>query len=77
MAATATRRTVLIDTGGCEYRPGRAELIEERVYPADPIPDLAGYRVVSRRCSRAVECNLAGVPCKWAFLNPFNDPFSN
>ena len=77
MAGTATRRTVLVEKGTCDYLSGQAELIEERVYPADTVPDLVGYQVISRRCIRAIECNLANVPCRWAFLNPYNDPFAN
>lgn len=51
------------------------KLEEKRVYPSARLPDTERFRVVNRRCSAEVACNLAGVPCKWAFTNPSTDQF--
>lgn len=54
-----------------------AELLEERVYPADILPDVgAPYQVWARKCSLGVNCNLAGYACRWSFINPDYDPFA-
>jgi hypothetical protein len=53
-----------------------AELREERLMPADVLPDLSPPRLVARRCSLAVDCNVAEIPCSWAFTNPDFDPFN-
>lgn len=33
-------------------------------------------RVLARGCSLAIDCNLVGLPCRWAFTNPDYDPFA-
>jgi hypothetical protein len=33
-------------------------------------------RVLARACSLAIDCNLVGFPCRWAFTNPDFDPFA-
>lgn len=76
MVTSAVKRTVILARRECDYVPVEAELIEERVYPPDVVPELFGYRVLSRSCNQALACNLAGAPCKWSFLNPDNDPFA-
>jgi len=53
----------------------RAHLLEERVYPAEILPDVVGYRVTAQRCDWDVACNLQGFPCRWAFTRPEHDPF--
>ena len=61
----------------CERVDREAELIEERVYPADILPDVgAPYQVHARKCSLGSECNLVGCNCRWAGTNPNYDPFA-
>lgn len=59
----------------CELIELEIEMEERRVYPPSRLPDTERYRVLNRRCSAEVACNLAGVPCKWAFTNPTTDQF--
>ena len=59
----------------CERAGREARLLEQRVYPAEVLPDLLGFRVTARRCDCDVACNLQGFPCRWAFTRPEHDPF--
>ena len=52
-----------------------AVLMERRVYPAEFMPDFPGYRISARKCSLGTTCNVAGFPCKWAFIDLGDDPF--
>ena len=62
----------------CDLMEQEAELIEERVYPDDPVPDSGeAYRVLARKCSFGIECNTAGYYCRWAWTNPEYDPFAD
>ena len=72
MAAT---EWVEVDRMWCERAGSTAKLLEKRVYPSEFLPDTTGYRVLARKCSCDVECNLAQFPCKWAFTRPEFDPF--
>lgn len=61
----------------CEYIQMDVELQELRLYPAEFWPSAADteYRVIERRCTGAIPCNMAGIPCEWAFNNPGVDKF--
>lgn len=59
----------------CDRIGGEAQLLEQWVYPEEIMPDTAPYRVVGRKCSTGLECNIAGAPCKWSYINPDHDPF--
>ena len=59
----------------CEQAGRQARVLEQRVYPAEILPDTVGFRVTARRCDRDVACNLRGFPCCWAFTRPELDPF--
>ncbi len=62
----------------CEHRHEEAQLLEQRVYPDEALPD-AGmpYQVRARKCSFDIDCNLAGYPCCCAGTNPGGrDPFA-
>lgn len=59
----------------CAILEGEAELLEQRVYPADVIPDMENYRVTGHKCSAAVACNLKGCQCKWSYTGPTVDRF--
>lgn len=73
----ATVRWVSVRTQWCDRIGAEARLMEQRVYPADRLPDLPAYRVNARRCSLWLECNLAGCSCRWAYTNPAYDPFDD
>lgn len=73
----ATVQWVTVRRLWCERAEAEAALMEERLYPADRLPDVPSYRVTARKCSHGIQCNLAGCSCKWAFTNPFYDPFEN
>lgn len=48
----------------------------EMVYPAEWLPEQPA-RVLARRCSHSLMCNLDGRPsCVWAGTNPAYDPFA-
>jgi len=59
----------------CEHVGQEAHLLEQRVYPAEMLPEAVGYRVRARRCDWGISCNLAGFACRWAFTRPELDPF--
>lgn len=71
----ASEQWVTIGERWCECRQGPAQLFERRVIPSGIQQGLQSERVVERRCDCAIECNMAGYPCRWAFTNPENDPF--
>jgi len=66
---------VVVDSIWCERAGAEAVLMEQRVFPAEILPDAMGHRVIARRCSCATECNLAEIPCRWSFTRPVYDPF--
>lgn len=62
-------------THWCEKLGTEAALLEQRVYPNDVMPDFPGAHVSGRKCSRGIDCNLAGIPCPWAYSSFGVDPF--
>ena len=60
----------------CNVLQGEAELLEQRVYPSEIIPDTEAYRVISHKCTAAIACNLMGCHCQWAYTSPGNDRFA-
>ena len=72
----ATETWIRTQTFHCPHLDAEAHIYERRVYPNDPIPSLQGPRILARRCSLAIECNLAEVPCRYAFTNPDLDPLN-
>ena len=59
----------------CDLIGKDVALEERRVFPANRIPDMEPFRVLARRCTADVACNLAGIPCAWAYTNPNLDQF--
>ena len=61
----------------CDRLNRDVSLVEERVYPADFMPESAGvaYHAQSRQCSFGIDCNRFGYSCRWSGLNPNYDPF--
>ncbi len=70
-----TTKWVIVDKKWCEYIDMEATIMEQRIYPADVLPDTSSYKVISRKCSANVACNLAEVPCTYAFTNPVTDRY--
>jgi hypothetical protein len=72
----ATTVWTVVDTVWCERQGQHAQLLEQRVYPAEVLPGVEpAFQVRARKCSFDVDCNLAGFTCRWAFNNPNYDPF--
>ena len=58
----------------CHHVKSEVELEEEVVFPSDVLPDQPP-RLLARRCSHGMACNLDGRPsCIWAGTNPAYDP---
>ena len=73
MAENAWHVIARIDCG----RASPAELLEQRIYPADFLRDATGaFQIRARRCDQAPDCREAGRPCRWTGLNPGYDPFA-
>ncbi len=54
----------------CEHAGKEIALENEVVYPSEYLPDQPP-RILARRCSNAIECNLFEQPaCIWAGTNP-------
>ena len=66
---------VMVEEKWCDLIGLDVALEERRVYPDDRIPDMESFRVLGRRCTADVACNLAGVHCCWAYTNPNQDKF--
>ncbi len=61
----------------CDRVQGEVDLLEERVYPLEVLPDVSSpFQVRSRKCEKGVDCNLDGYRCRWSGLNPDYDPFA-
>ncbi len=60
----------------CSRAQQEAALWEERIPAPEMLGDLIADRVRARGCSLAIECNLVGFACQWAFTNPGMDPFA-
>ena len=73
----ATEKGVVVGRKECDLINQQVELREQRVYPtADFLRQFAApYRVRACLCTAAVECNMAGIACKWAFNAPDTDRF--
>ena len=67
---------LVVDQVWCERAQAKADLLKERVYAGEVLPNVeASFQVRARKCSFGLECNLAGFTCKFAFNNPNYDPF--
>jgi hypothetical protein len=67
----------IVKTIRCDRLRQDADLVEERVYSPDPLPDVGRpYQVRACRCSSGDDCNLLGYACRWSYINPDHDPFA-
>lgn len=71
----ATEMWVTVKKKHCELIGLDVALEERRVYPGDRIPDMESFRVLGRKCTADIACNLACIPCQWAYTNPNLDQF--
>jgi len=72
----SAREWVKASSKWCDRYLAEAHLMERRAYPEGIIPDLPAYRVTAKKCDLAVNCNLAGISCRWSFTNPGTEPFT-
>lgn len=63
-----------LDKIWCDRAQEDVVLQEKRVFPTGFLRQASEFRVAARHCSQALQCNMAGYPCKWAFTNPDYDP---
>lgn len=68
---------ITVDRKTCEKLNREVEMRELRAYPAADFLRTfeRRFQVSSCSCSAALECNLAGVPCRWAFNSVESEPF--
>lgn len=68
----AAKKWVIVASKHCQLIDKDVELTEQRVYPTHDFLLTQGteYQVHVCSCSAAVECNMVGVPCRWAYTNP-------
>ncbi len=71
----ATEAWITVEEKWCNLIELDVALVERRVFPDDRIPDMESFRVLGRRCTADIACNLAGVQCGWAYTNPDLDLF--
>lgn len=72
----ATEKWVPVKSQWCDVLGREAQLLELRVYPANVLPDTEQFRVIARKCTADIECNLIGCRCKWAYTDPAADRFA-
>lgn len=70
MTKEGQEQWVVVETHFCDVLQREADLLEQRVYSPDVIPDMEPYRVTAHKCSAAVECNLMGCQCEWSYTGP-------
>ena len=73
----AVEKWVTVGAKYCDLIDRDVELREWRVYPSADFLRTQGndYRARGCACTAAVSCNLAGIPCQWAFNSPGTDRF--
>lgn len=73
----AVEKWVVVARKNCDLIQQDVQLREQRVYPtSDFLRDFAAaYRVRACACTAGIDCNLAGISCKWAFNAPELDRF--
>ncbi len=70
-----TTKWVVVEKKWCNYINQEATIMEQRVYAPEMMPDTEPYRVIARKCSANIACNLANIPCSWAFTGPDVDRY--
>lgn len=68
----AVTRWVVVGSQHCRIIDKDVELKEQRIYPLNDflwMEDME-HKVRACTCSSAVECNMVGVSCRWAYTNP-------
>jgi len=73
----AIEKLVTVGKKQCELIHLDVELQEWRVYPTADFLHAFGapYRVRACVCTAGLNCNLAGIPCRWAYNAPDVDRF--
>ena len=71
----ATEMWITIEKKHCDLIGLDVLLEEKRVFPVGRVHEMGCYLTQGCRCSADVACNLAGIPCRWAYTNPDMDRF--
>lgn len=66
---------VEVERQWCEIAQSEAIMLERRAYASEVLPDTEPYRILGRKCSCDVFCNLLGCSCRWAYTEPAVDRF--
>ena len=71
----AIEKVVTVKSKHCDLLNRDVELREWRIYPSVDFLRIEGStcRVQMCACTGAIECNMRGIPCSWAYTNPGND----
>ncbi|MCO5181009.1 MAG: hypothetical protein M9896_13275 [Candidatus Promineofilum sp.] len=71
----ATEKVVTVRSKYCDFLERDVELREWRVYPSADFlqTQVLTYQVRRCACTGAIDCNMKGITCRWAFTNPSND----
>ena len=73
----SNQQWVTIGRKYCELIKQDVAIMQLRSYPSGMInAGLGSYRVHETKCTAAVDCNMAGVPCSWSFTNPDSDRYA-
>lgn len=69
----AIKKWVVVAVKHCGMIDKDVEFKEQRVYPSNDNLWMhgMGHQVRACTCSAAVDCNMAGVPCRWAYNSPY------
>lgn len=68
----AVQSWVIVGSKHCRIIDKDIELKEQHIYPTHDFlwVEEMEHRVGACSCSSAIECNMAGVPCRLAYTNP-------
>ena len=71
----SSEKLVTVKSKHCDLLDREVELREWRIYPSVDFlrTEVSTRRVQMCACTGAIECNMRGITCRWAFTNPDND----
>lgn len=72
----AITKWTVVSSKHCEFIDQDVDLKEQRVFPSSDFLRMQGikHQVRACTCSAAIQCNLIGIPCRFA-LTPLRDDF--
>lgn len=71
----STEKVVTVKSKHCDLLARDVELREWRIYPTVDFlqTQVLTYQVRMCACTGAIDCNMRGITCRWAFTNPGSD----